>query len=139
MRVRLLRDERLYKTGDLGRYRPDGNIEFLGRNDFQVKIRGFRIELGEIESRLTSHPGGRRAVCWRGRTRPGTSGLVAILYTSLGAQVPDAETLRAHLSATLPDYMVPAAYVLMEAFPLTPNGKLDRKALPAPVETRIRP
>ena len=149
--------DRLYKTGDLGRYLADGNIEFLGRNDFQVKIRGFRIELGEIEARLTSYPGVREAVVLAREDEPGDKRLVAYYTVSLegegsgsvsgtsagpgqGAEgcdiaVPDllgAETLRAYLSSVLPDYMVPVAYVRLDALPLTPNGKLDRKALPAP-------
>lgn len=120
---------RMYKTGDLGRWRPDGTIEFIGRNDFQVKLRGFRIELGEIETRLIAHPAVRDAVVIAREDTPGDMRLVAY-YTRAG----DAgiEDLRAHLLGQLPDYMVPAAYVQMEAFPLTPNGKLDRKALPAP-------
>ena len=146
--------DRLYKTGDLGRYLADGNIEFLGRNDFQVKIRGFRIELGEIEARLTSYPGVREAVVLAREDEPGDKRLVAYYTVSLrgrdrflglagpgqGAEgcdiaVPDllgAETLRAYLSSVLPDYMVPVAYVRLDALPLTANGKLDRKALPAP-------
>ena len=123
---------RMYRTGDLGRYLPDGNIEFLGRNDFQVKIRGFRIELGEIEARLSEHPGVREAVVIAREDTPGDKRLVAY-YTSAGEEGSlGAEPLRAHLSAVLPEYMVPAAYVRLESLPLTPNGKLDRRALPAP-------
>jgi acyl carrier protein len=121
--------ERLYRTGDLGRYLPDGNIEFLGRNDFQVKIRGYRIELGEIEERLRSHAGVGEAVVVAREQEGGDKRLLAY-YTSMTAV--DAESLRAHLSAVLPEYMVPSAYVAMDIFPLTPNGKLDRQALPAP-------
>ena len=129
-------DARMYKTGDLGRWLPDGNIEFLGRNDFQVKIRGFRIELGEIEARLMEHPGVREAVVITREDIPGDKRLVAY-YTNYGCSeqvktILGAEQLRAHLSAILPEYMVPAAYVGLESLPLTPNGKLDRKALPAP-------
>jgi amino acid adenylation domain-containing protein len=120
-------DERMYKTGDLGRWLPDGNIEFLGRNDFQVKLRGFRIELGEIEARLAQHPAVREAVVLAREER-----LVAYLVPADAQLIPDAEMLRTHLSATLPDYMVPAAYVSLDILPLTPNGKLDRNALPAP-------
>lgn len=120
--------DRLYRTGDLGRYLPDGNIEFLGRNDFQVKIRGFRIELGEIEARLLAHPEVREAVVVAREDTPGDKRLVAYYE---GMETEPAE-LREHLAATLPEYMVPAAFVRLEAFQLTPNGKLDRKALPAP-------
>src|SRR6202041_200574 len=120
---------RLYRTGDLGRWRPDGSIEYLGRNDHQVKIRGFRIELGEIESRLLNCPGLREAVVLAREDQPGEKRLVA--YFTGEPDIPVA-TLRSHLADTLPDYMVPAAYVRLEALPLTPNGKLDRRALPAP-------
>src|SRR6185437_607475 len=125
--------DRLYKTGDLGRYLPDGNIEFLGRNDFQVKIRGFRIELGEIEARLMSHPDVREAVVLAREDVAGDKRLVSY-YTALDGVEIGAEELRNYLSGLLPDYMVPAAYVRLGALPLTPNGKLDRKGLPAPDE-----
>jgi amino acid adenylation domain-containing protein len=150
--------DRLYRTGDLGRYLADGNIEFLGRNDFQVKIRGFRIELGEIEARLLEYPQVREAVVlareagpWAdgeraGRAQPdgpgdwsrgsgdvpsGEKRLVGY-YTAQPGMEPEVSALRQHLSAVLPEYMVPAAYVRLDTMPLTPNGKLDRKALPAP-------
>jgi thioesterase domain-containing protein/acyl carrier protein len=125
--------DRLYKTGDLARFLPDGNIEFLGRTDFQVKIRGHRVELGEIEARLSSCPGVREAVVLTREDTTGDKRLVAY-YTAQDGDEPEAEVLRAHLAAALPAYMVPAAYMRLNALPLTPNGKLDRKALPAPDE-----
>ena len=121
--------DRLYKTGDLARYRADGNVDFLGRNDFQVKLRGFRIELGEIEARLSTHPAIREAAVLVREDEPGNKRLVGY-YTSDEDVSP--ESLRAHLAEALPDYMIPAAYVILEVLPLTPNGKLDRKALPRP-------
>ncbi len=121
---------RLYKSGDLARFLPDGAIEYLGRLDNQVKIRGFRIELGEIESALAAHPAIRDAVATV-RVEGGMQRLIA--YYTCNASV-DAAALRAHLAACLPDYMVPAAYVPLDALPLLPNGKLNRNALPAPGE-----
>jgi hypothetical protein len=121
---------RMYRTGDLGRRLRDGTIEFVGRNDYQVKVRGYRIELGEIEARLSEHEGVREAVVLAREEAGGEKRLVAY-YTSVAGAL-GAEELRQHLLARLPEYMVPAAYVYLEQMPLTPNGKLDRKELPAP-------
>jgi amino acid adenylation domain-containing protein len=127
---------RMYKTGDLGRWQADGSLDFLGRNDDQVKIRGFRIELGEIAERLQEHPEVQEAVIVAREDTPGEKRLVAYYSLSTLHASPDTESrpsdLRSFLSGRLPEHMVPAAYVLMESFPLMPNGKLDRKALPAP-------
>jgi amino acid adenylation domain-containing protein len=122
---------RMYKTGDLVRYRADGNIEYLGRIDHQVKVRGFRIELGEIESVLAAHPGVRENVVVVRQDRPDEKQLVA--YWAAAAQSAPADTeLRRHLSQKLPDYMVPSVFVSLPVLPRLPNGKIDRKALPAP-------
>ncbi|WP_025130131.1 non-ribosomal peptide synthetase [Pseudomonas sp. PH1b] len=122
---------RLYKTGDLARWRGDGSLEYLGRNDDQVKIRGFRIELGEIEARLADCDGVREAVVIAREDSPGDKRLVAYVIARPGA-TPSAAHLREQLQRTLADYMLPSAFVRLQAWPLTTNGKLDRKALPAP-------
>ena len=121
--------ERLYRTGDLGRFLPTGEIEFLGRLDFQVKLRGYRMELGEIEAHLNSHSAIKESVVLV-REDSGEQKLVA--YYIPIAEKTTVSKLREHLLERLPDYMVPAFFIALEAFPLTPNGKLDRKALPAP-------
>ncbi len=129
-----LTGERLYDTGDLGRYRPDGTIEFLGREDHQVKIRGFRIELGEIEAALLADPRVHHAVAVVQR-HAGTQRLVAYVVMNkavTGAATVSVDALRSTAAAALPDYMVPSAFVVLDALPLTPNGKLDRPALPLP-------
>ncbi|MBD1229663.1 AMP-binding enzyme, partial [Xenorhabdus griffiniae] len=117
---------RMYKTGDLGRWLPDGNIEYLGRNDFQVKLRGFRIELGEIEAKLEQCHGVRDAVVLAREDEPGQKRLVAYLRPRAGVELVPAE-LRQQLAQHLADYMLPSAFVTLETFPLTPNGKLDRQ------------
>jgi myxalamid-type nonribosomal peptide synthetase MxaA len=124
---------RLYKTGDLARWRGDGNIEYLGRNDDQVKIRGFRMELGEIEVRLSQHPDVSEAVVMAREDTPGDKRLVAYLTPRrVEGLTPSVEQLRVHMKAALPDYMVPSAFVVLERMPSTPSGKIDRRALPAP-------
>lgn len=122
---------RLYKTGDLARWRADGNIEFLGRSDHQVKIRGYRIELGEIEHALRCCPGVSEAVVVVNEAKSGDKQLLAYLVDTASPQA-DPANLRARLSSTLPQYMLPHAFVWLQRFPLTPNGKLDRNKLPAP-------
>jgi amino acid adenylation domain-containing protein/thioester reductase-like protein len=126
---------RLYKTGDLARYLPDGNIEFLGRLDHQVKIRGFRIELEEVESALAQHAAVREVVVMAREDRVGEKPLVAYVVARQEL-TPTAGELRSYLKEKLPEFMVPSAFVLLEAMPLTANGKVNRKALPTPDHTR---
>jgi amino acid adenylation domain-containing protein len=123
--------ERMYRTGDLGRWRADGRIEYIGRNDFQVKLRGYRIELGEIESALRAHPLVAEAQVLLRTDPAGLARLVAYVVPRPGASL-DLAPLRDHLAASLPEYMVPGAFLVMERFPLNANGKLDRGALPEP-------
>ena len=121
--------DRMYRTGDEVRYLADGTIEFVGRRDFQVKIRGYRVELGEIEQRLESHPDIQQAVVVAQEPQPGQKTLAAyVLLTD--AMTLSAAEMRSFLQAQLPDYLIPASFVVVQGFPLTPNGKVDRKALP---------
>ncbi|NUV78293.1 condensation domain-containing protein, partial [Streptomyces fungicidicus] len=122
---------RLYRTGDLVRRRPDGTLEYAGRNDHQIKIRGHRIETGEIETALLTHPGIAQAAVVAREDQPGVKHLAAYLVTT-GPDQADQADVRAHLARTLPDHMVPAAFVTLDALPLNAAGKLDRRALPAP-------
>jgi amino acid adenylation domain-containing protein len=134
--------ERLYKTGDLARYLPDGNIEFMGRSDHQVKVRGFRIELGEIEAVLSQYPAVREAIALVREDNPGDKRLVAYIVANSELRGGQGDTdpthsefinyLRVFLKQKLPQYMMPSAFVLLEAMPLTPNGKIDRRSLRAP-------
>ena len=122
---------RLFKTGDMARWLPDGNIEFLGRMDNQVKIRGYRVELGEIEAVLGEHPDVRQAIVLAREDQPGDKRLSAYIVPKPGVSL-DAKILRDFLQVKLPNYMIPSAFVRMDTFPLTVTGKIDRKALPAP-------
>jgi len=120
---------RLFRTGDIGRYLPDGTVEYHGRRDHQVKVRGFRIELGEIETQLESHPNVHQAVVVASDNERADRQLVA--YIVAAGAAPGDKELRAHLRRKLPDYMIPAAFAVLDGLPLTPSGKIDRRALPA--------
>ena len=122
---------RLYKTGDFARYLPDGNVQVLGRGDFQVKIRGFRIELGEIEAVLSQHPDVKQAVVTAREDVPGDKRLIGYIVAKSADDLASLN-LRTYLRQTLPDYMVPAVFLQLDALPLTANGKIDRRALPVP-------
>lgn len=126
------RTARLYNTGDLARYLPDGNIAFLGRSDHQVKIRGFRVELGEIEASLEKHPAIHTAIVQPRQTTTGTTQLVAY-YTSSDNTMPSARDIQSFLQGKLPEFMVPAFFVSLETLPLTPSGKINRRVLPDPL------
>ncbi len=129
-------DARLYRSGDLARYLKNGDIEYIGRIDTQIKIRGFRIELGEIETLLAGHPDVRECLVTTAKDARGDNIIVAYLVP-VEENAVTSQALRAYLREKLPEYMVPSAFVLLEAFPLTPNGKIDRKALPDPSEHRL--
>ena len=124
-------DARLYKTGDLARFLPDGQIAFLGRADTQIKIRGRRIEPDEIVSVLNSHPAIQASVVSAREEPTGVKSLVAYIVSAASVQL-TVDSLRTHLGTQLPDYMIPATIVVLESLPLTPNGKVDRDALPTP-------
>jgi amino acid adenylation domain-containing protein len=129
--------ERLYRTGDLARWRPDGELEYAGRVDHQVKLRGYRIELGEIEARLLEHDAVDQAVVVVRQDQPGDRRLVAYVVGRAESGSLKPGELRAHLKSSLPEYMVPSAFEVLQALPLTPGGKLDREALPAPGNNAI--
>jgi amino acid adenylation domain-containing protein len=128
--------QKLYKTGDLAKYLPDGNIEYLGRIDFQVKVRGFRIELGEIESIIDQYPPVRHVVVIVREDEPGNKKIVAYIVPEIDQTV-RIDELRRYLREKLPEYMIPAAFILMDILPLNPNGKVDRQALPSPSADRF--
>lgn len=124
-------EERLYRTGDLARWLPDGNIEFVGRIDHQVKIRGFRIELGEIEAVLSQHPQVKQCVVIAREDEPGDERLIAYVVVA-DMEIPKSNEFRQFLQQSLPEYMIPSAFVQLESLPLMPNGKIDRRILPQP-------
>ena len=130
-----LPNARLYKTGDLARYLPDGNIEYIGRIDNQIKIRGFRIELSEIEGLLAKHPDVKEVATIVREDTPDNRRLVAYIVATT-AQIPTVSSLREFLAIKLPSYMIPVAFVFLDLLPLTPNGKIDRRALPVPSYSR---
>ncbi|HUG34077.1 MAG TPA: amino acid adenylation domain-containing protein [Anaerolineales bacterium] len=127
----------IYKTGDLARYLPDGNIEYFGRSDYQVKIRGFRIEIGEVESALAAHPDVRQVVVVARKAGSSDASLVAYVVPEPAGKEADINQLRAYLRTKLPEYMIPASFVILDAMPLTPNGKVDRKALPVLTQDQL--
>lgn len=130
------RSSTIYKTGDLARYLPDGNIEFFGRSDQQVKVRGFRIETGEVEVALAGHPSVKQAVVTAWKEKSSDASLVAYVVSTSSENEADVSQLRDFLRRKLPDYMVPSIFVNLDSLPLTPNGKVDRKALPPPTQAR---
>ena len=130
-------NRRIYRTGDVGRLLPDGAIEWRGRTDHQVKLRGYRIELGEVETVLGGYPGVRESVVVLREDEPGEERLVAY-YVAPYQQTPRTNELRGYLNGRLPEYMVPSVFVMLDAMPLTPSGKVDRRALPAPDPSGFR-
>jgi acyl carrier protein len=129
----------LYKTGDLGRYLPDGNIEFLGREDFQVKVQGYRIELGEIEAVISRHPCVQNSAVQLAGEQQDNKYLVAYIVANQKVSDRFLEELRQHLKQQLPDYMIPSSFMMLDNLPLTANGKLDRRSLPQPTRLKTTP